>query len=65
MPACQRSPGRLRAAQETFDSTGGLHASGLFDGTGQLTLVREDVGRHNALDKVIGASAAGRRPAAP
>jgi FdhD protein len=58
-----RLPARLRAAQETFESTGGLHASGLFDTAGALILLREDVGRHNALDKVIGASAmAGRLP---
>jgi FdhD protein len=47
-------PERLRAAQRTFERTGGLHATGLFTADGELTLVREDVGRHNALDKVIG-----------
>jgi FdhD protein len=47
-------PERLRAAQRTFERTGGLHATGLFTAAGELTLVREDVGRHNALDKVIG-----------
>jgi FdhD protein len=47
-------PERLRAAQRTFERTGGLHATGLFTGEGELMLVREDVGRHNALDKVIG-----------
>jgi FdhD protein len=47
-------PARLRSAQKTFSATGGLHATGLFTATGDLLCVREDVGRHNAMDKVIG-----------
>jgi FdhD protein len=47
-------PGRLRERQAAFAVTGGLHASGLFDTGGSLVCVREDVGRHNALDKVVG-----------
>ncbi len=58
-------PGRLRESQAAFEATGGLHATGLFSHDGELLCVREDVGRHNAMDKVIGwAFGEGRLPLA-
>src|SRR6188508_849477 len=47
-------PDRLLEAQRAFAATGGLHATGLFDAAGEVVCVREDVGRHNAMDKVVG-----------
>ena len=49
-------PYRIKKLQGTFNSTGGLHASALFDNKGNLLLIKEDVGRHNALDKLIGSA---------
>lgn len=58
-------PDLLRASQQLFETTGGLHAAGLFDPAGELLAVREDVGRHNAVDKVVGqAHTAGDLPLA-
>jgi FdhD protein len=53
-------PDRLREAQAAFERTGGLHAAGVFETDGRVVAVREDVGRHNALDKLIGSRAQAR-----
>lgn len=54
LPALAGLPDRLRESQKLFDSTGGVHAAGLFTRDGELLCLREDVGRHNAVDKVVG-----------
>ena len=57
-------PSRLRLAQANFERTGGIHAVGLFDARGSLLVLREDIGRHNAVDKVLGAALVGGLPLA-
>lgn len=54
--ALRAAPMKLKESQDVFEQTGGLHAAGLFNSDGELLMIREDVGRHNAIDKVIGAA---------
>jgi FdhD protein len=62
--AIMAMPGQLRGLQKIYPETGGCHGAGLFDGAGEPMVVREDVGRHNAVDKVVGAALAGGIPMA-
>ena len=61
----ERLPGVMREAQSVFDSTGGLHAAALFTNDGQVLTVREDIGRHNAVDKLVGSRALASELPAP
>jgi FdhD protein len=63
-PVLRTLPDRLRGEQRVFDSTGGLHAAGLFDTDGRPVVIREDIGRHNAVDKVVGSRLLGGQPTA-
>ena len=54
--ALKEAPHKLKQSQDVFEQTGGLHAAGLFNDAGDLLMIREDVGRHNAIDKVIGSA---------
>ena len=54
LDVCLAAPDGLRRAQGLFDTTGSVHAAAAFDASGELLVVREDIGRHNAVDKVVG-----------